>query len=399
MMSLWDILPAYRGFANMEDRVERLHPHYAMRMRETEIEAEEDDTVRPGLQRVAVRKSTLDLAQAWAVIGIFTILAFAAIDHASTVLMPVTLAIVVGLILGLAADRLQEFGIPPMATALILSTVFVVLLFLTANALFTPLTDIAANAPAMLERAEARVLPYLERHQWLKLSPTAFSSGPLTMDALAENSGTILSTLAANVTPALVQGLIFFAALIMFLGSRHQIRRALIISFRDRARRLSAIRIINAIETALGFYFATAALLYAVAGLIMTVIAWAGGLSSPIVWGFFTFLSSFVPFLGVTGMTLALAIGGLLTHDNILLGLAPAMGFFAVHALMENLVTPAVMGRRLEINPFVVFVAIIFWTWLWGAVGAMLALPLSLISMAIAQELMPSQKFKPRLPG
>ncbi len=136
-----------------------------------------------------------------------------------------------------------------------------------------------------------------------------------------------------------MQGLIFFAALIMFLGSRHQIRRALIISFRDRARRLSAIRIINAIETALGFYFATAALLYAVAGLIMTVIAWAGGLSSPIVWGFFTFLSSFVPFLGVTGMTLALAIGGLLTHDNILLGLAPAMGFFAVHALMENLVT------------------------------------------------------------
>ncbi len=58
----------------------------------------------------------------------------------------------------------------------------------------------------MLERAEARVLPYLERHQWLKLSPTAFSSGPLTMDALAENSGTILSTLAANVTPALCRG-------------------------------------------------------------------------------------------------------------------------------------------------------------------------------------------------
>ncbi|MGO8126950.1 AI-2E family transporter, partial [Rhizobium ruizarguesonis] len=55
------------------------------------------------------------------------------------------------------------------------------------------------------------------------------------------------------------------------------------------------------------------------------------------------------------------------------------MPLFPVHLLMENLIFPAVMGRRLEINPFVVFLAILFWTWMWGAVGAMLALPLSLI--------------------
>jgi len=70
-----------------------------------------------------------------------------------------------------------------------------------------------------------------------------------------------------------------------------------------------------------------------------------------------------------------------------------------VHAVMENLVTPAVMGRRLEINPFIVFVAIVFWTWMWGAVGAVLAVPLSLIAMTIAGELLPRGRIQPKLPG
>jgi predicted PurR-regulated permease PerM len=56
------------------------------------------------------------------------------------------------------------------------------------------------------------------------------------------------------------------------------------------------------------------------------------------------------------------------------------------------------MGRRLEINPFVVFLAILFWTWMWGAVGAMLALPLSLIVMTIIDELFIEEKVQPQLP-
>jgi predicted PurR-regulated permease PerM len=66
---------------------------------------------------------------------------------------------------------------------------------------------------------------------------------------------------------------------------------------------------------------------------------------------------------------------------------------------VENLVFPAIMGRQLELNPFIVFLAIIFWTWMWGAVGAMLALPLSLIVMTVIDELFIEEKAQPQLPG
>ncbi len=354
---------------------------------------------RKSPHRVRVRKTGLDLALIWSVIGIFVILSVAAVYLTSSVLMPITLAVVVGLILGVAADRLGALGVPPMATAVILTSAFAFLLFFIANTLATPLSELAAEAPAMIERTIERVLPYLERVEWLNISASTFRSGPLTPEALIENMGAVLSTLATQVTPALVQGLIFFGALVFFLGSRLALRRAVIIAFNDRARRLSAIRILNSIEEALGFYFATATLLYAAAGVIMTLIAWAGGLPMPGLWGLFAFLSSFVPYLGIAAMTLSLAISGLLTHDGLLAALAPAAAFFSVHAVMENLVTPAVMGRRLEINPFIVFVAIVFWTWMWGAVGAVLAVPLSLIAMTIAGELLPRGRIQPKLPG
>ncbi len=225
------------------------------------------------------------------------------------------------------------------------------------------------------------------------------ASGPVSMEGLLTNTGSILQLLAAGLTPALVQALIFFAVLLLFLMGRLQLRKALILTFRNRDKRLTAIRILNAIEEALGFYFATAALVYASIGAVVTVIAYFGGLSMPVLWGVFAFISSFVPYLGFALMTLSLAAAGILSHDTLVIGVLPALAFFSIHLVTENLVIPGVMGKRLEINPFIIFVAIIFWSWMWGAVGAMLALPLSLIVMTIINETLPDDRPMPQLPG
>jgi predicted PurR-regulated permease PerM len=128
------------------------------------------------------------------------------------------------------------------------------------------------------------------------------------------------------------------------------------------------------------------------------VIALVGGLAMPPLWGLFAFVSSFIPYLGVTFMTLSLLVGGLMTHDALIVAIAPAVAFFTVHLAMENLLVPAILGQRFDINPFLVFVAIIFWTWMWGAVGAFLAFPLSLIAMiTFEQTLLPQPERQ--LPG
>ncbi len=345
-----------------------------------------------------VEKDGLDVSMAWAIIGIFGILGLAAVYMMSLILIPITLAVVVGMILGMAAEKLSKIGVPRLANAAILSTSVALVIFLLINSLAGPMAMLANEAPAFIDRTTQRIMPYLERIEWLHITPATFQSGPMSIDALLENTGNVLHVVTTNLTPALVQGLIFFAALLLFLASRANLRKTIIMTFRTRPQRLAAIRIINAVEQALGFYFATASLIYVALGVVMTIIAYAGGLPMPVLWGFFAFLSSFVPYLGITLMTFSVAVAGIIAHDGIIIGLIPAAVFFTVHLVMENLIFPAVMGRRLEINPFVIFLAILFWTWMWGAVGAMLALPLSLIVMTIIDELLIEEKLQPQLP-
>lgn len=344
-------------------------------------------------------RDALEVAKAWAVIGIFLIIGFAVVEHLSLVLKPLTLAIVVGMILGIVAERMGEFGIPRFGIALILSSLVMVSIFLIINSLAEPIATLIQAGPSVIEQTMTRITPFLEQHRWLNITPATFETGPMSMEKLLENSGNILSVLSSNLTPAIVQGLIFFAALLLFLYGRLRLRRTIIMAFPSRRQRLLTIRILNAVEEVLGYYFATASVMYLGLGIVMTVIAYFGGLGMPVMWGVFAFLSSFVPFLGITLMTFSVAVGGILTHDALLLALLPAAMFFLVHLLMENLLFPAVMGRQWEINPFLVFIAILFWTWMWGAIGAMLALPLSLIVMTIAQELFPEKKTVPQLPG
>ena len=348
----------------------------------------------------APRRRGLDLASSWAVIGIFFIMAMGVVYLMAPILIPLCLAVVTGLIFGVAAEKLNEFGIPPLPTALLLAGAFGTGLFLVAGVLADPIAQLASNAPDLVRGAYDRITPIFSRLGWLSIRPETFQSGQMSMDKVLENTGSILSIVSASLTPALLQGMIFFAALVLFLSARLKLRQMIIMGFPRRSQRLTTIRIMNAIDSALGYYFATAALVYCGLGVVTTLITWGGGLAMPALWGMFAFISSFVPFLGVTLMTIALAAAGLLTHETVMMGLLPALAFFVVHLAMENLVMPAVMGKRLEVNAFIIFTAIIFWTWMWGAAGAMLALPLSIIGMTIADELRPAKrKAKRVLPG
>lgn len=346
-------------------------------------------------RKVRFKKTGLDYVVSWSVVGLFAIFALISLHLASFVLIPLTMAIVVGLILGLAADKLGNLGSPPTLTAIILSSLFVVILLFLVGIIWSPISMLIETGPDMVTRA----IEYLQQISWLERPMRALSRGPDSMEAMLQNSGTILSTVATGVTPALVQIFIFIAGLLLFLSSRLALRRALIRAFTSRERRLKAIRMLNEVEEALGYYFATAVIVYGMFGLVAGLVAWFGGLGNPALWGVAAFLLSFIPFLGIAMVTGAMAVSGLLVHEGVLIGLLPAFIFFVLDGLFENLMIPAVMGKRLEMNAFMLFIAIVFWTWLWGAVGAMLAVPLTLICMTLYGGLMPQTKIQPNLPG
>ena len=87
-------------------------------------------------------------------------------------------------------------------------------------------------------------------------------------------------------------------------------------------------------------------------------------------------LLNFIPYFGPMMGVFILALAGLLTFDSVGRALIPPLIYLSLHAVESNFVTPMILGRRLTLNPVVIFVSLMFWTWLWGIAGALMSVPL-----------------------
>ena len=106
-------------------------------------------------------------------------------------------------------------------------------------------------------------------------------------------------------------------------------------------------------------------------------------------WGMLVAILNFVPYFGPVAGIFLLAAVGLLTFDTLWKGLLPPAWYLLLHLLEANFITPMLLGRRFTLNPVVIFVSLIFWTWLWGVPGALLSVPI-LVSIKVVCDRVPS---------
>jgi predicted PurR-regulated permease PerM len=102
-------------------------------------------------------------------------------------------------------------------------------------------------------------------------------------------------------------------------------------------------------------------------------------------WGALAYLLYYQAFNGAIIVAIMILSGALLDATSILAALWPAAAYYVLHLIEGNAVTPVFVGNRLTISPFLVFIAFIFWLWLWGPVGAVLSTPIVIVAM-VAQE-------------
>ena len=97
---------------------------------------------------------------------------------------------------------------------------------------------------------------------------------------------------------------------------------------------------------------------------------------TPILWGLFTFVLEFIPYLGATVMIALLAVTAFTRFDGLgHILLAPA-SYLVITTLQNNVVSPIAYGKGLKLNPVAVLVGVIFWWVIWGTPGAFIAVPI-----------------------
>jgi predicted PurR-regulated permease PerM len=334
-------------------------------------------------------------AARFATVGIFVLLALAAIELARPVLLPAVSGIVLGLMLGPLANRASKLGIPNIVTSLFLLGMVLALFYLAVVLLAAPVIEWIGKAPEVGSLLRQK-LAFLDR-------PLASIEGlrkAITPqgDALKVDTGTnLLAPVLTIVTPAIGQIVIFIGTLFFFLLGRTELRRHLVAFFEGREARLRTIRILNDVEQNLTDYLSVVAVINLAVGVAAIGVAFIVGLPSPLAWGVLGFVLNFIPYLGALSMQLVMFGVGIVTFPTLgQAALAPLL-YLAFTTLEGHFITPAIMGRRLTLSPLTVFLALVFWTWMWGPVGAFLAVPLLIVGLMAMHHIFPKETSQ--LPG
>jgi predicted PurR-regulated permease PerM len=198
-------------------------------------------------------------------------------------------------------------------------------------------------------------------------------------------------------TPAISGLLLFVVALLFQLIYQERMRTTLVILFHTRTARLQALRTLKCIDESMTTYFSTYTLVNVCLGTVTFALAWLVGLPNPLLWGILAGTLNYVPYVGPAVVAATLAAVGLLTFPSLVGAALAPLVYIAIVTVEGQFLTPYLMGRRLELNPFAVFLSIAFCTWLWGPVGAFLAVPMLMVATVSIEHAF--AEAKPELPN
>jgi len=170
--------------------------------------------------------------------------------------------------------------------------------------------------------------------------------------------------------------LIVFVLLYFLLATGTTLRENIILALptlRDKKRALAMSR---DLQRGVSAHLATVTLINIGLGVAIGLAMYAIGLPNPALWGAMAAIVNFIPYIGPIVGSVVVAIVGLVTFDAPVEALLPPAVYLAINATEGNLVTPMILSRRLTISPVAVFLSVIFWGWVWGVMGALMAVPI-----------------------
>lgn len=334
---------------------------------------------------------------AFALVALLVICVVAVLYAAKAFFLPVVTAFVVGTMLSPAAGFLERHRIPRAVSAvLIVSTVGAGVAFIV-GLISAPLMEWSTHLPQLGSQLKEKLhvfdrpLALWQDLQGMLGGSDAFAAAPFQMPKFDWVQPTI-----EFLSPTFTEFLLFFATLVLFIASWRDLRRALIMTFADHAARLRTLRILNEIEGHLGGYLLTVTMINLGVGMATGIICAICGMPNPAGLGALAATLNFFPIIGPVAMFVVLTAVGVITFSTLGAGLIAPLAFIGITFLEGHFVTPTIIGRRLELNALAVFMALAFWTWLWGPMGGFLSSPLLIVALVLKGHLMPDDS--PQLP-
>jgi predicted PurR-regulated permease PerM len=316
--------------------------------------------------------------------GIFLIMAVYALYFAKDFFMPVVLAFLLTLTLTPIVRFFRKRGLPSAISATLLVVGFGIGIALLGYMVSGPVVELFDDAPKIgreLRQRLADIRAPLDRiveatKQVDDVSKTAEQPG--VQHVVVEQPG-VLTRAANNLASVGTTAAITLILALFLLASGTLFYEKIVQSFPLMSDKKRALRVVYDVEREISRYLLTIALINCGLGLVIGLGLWAIGMPDPLVWGVAAALLNFLPYIGALTGIVTVGVISLVTFQSFGYALMAPLFYFAAQVLEGQFITPMIVGRRLELNSVSIFIALAFWTWLWGPIGSLIAVPLLVV--------------------
>jgi predicted PurR-regulated permease PerM len=330
-----------------------------------------------------------------AVTGIFVLLAMYTLYFARAFLLPIVVATILNFLLSPVVRGLNRLHVPqPLGAGLVILALLATV-GLGIERLSGPAAAWIEKTPQGVERIETRIRGLRRPVEQVQEAAEKVEeevgrlSGNGETQEVRVQEGTFTGALLSR-TQAFLGGAIVVLILLYFLlASGDFFLRKLVRVLPRLEDKRRAVEIARQTELHISTYLSTVALINTVLGIVVALAMWLVGMPNPALWGVLAGLLNFVPYLGPIVTAGVILIVSLLTFESLGRALVAPILYFAINFTEGSFVTPTVLGRRLTLNPVVVFVGLVFWGWLWGIPGALLAVPLLAVFKILCDHIEP----------
>ena len=315
-----------------------------------------------------------------ALMGLFVLAVFYTLHLAQSFFLPIVLAILLDFLLSPLVRALRRIGLPEPGGAGIVVLGLIATLGLGIYYLAGPAADYLALAPQSIEKVREKI----ESMRGSVAQVTEAAEQVERVTDVGADDGPKVEIKGPSLTKQLFGGttaflstatvVIFLTYFLLAVGDLFlQKLVAVLPQFKDKR---VAVTIIRETEAQISLYLFTTTLINIGVGVVTGLVMYLLGMPNPVLWGVVAMVLNFVPYVGAVANVVLLALAALMTFEDTGRAMLVPGAFLALNLIESNLVTPAIYGSRMRLNTVALFIGLVFWWYIWGVPGAILAVPM-----------------------
>ncbi|SMC75649.1 Predicted PurR-regulated permease PerM [Novosphingobium sp. B1] len=317
-------------------------------------------------------------------LGLFLALPFV-LSIGSVVFLPPVTAIIFTIVLSPLADRLTRIGLPNTLASFIAILALIAVVLVALLLILQPAFVMVDQVPTLVRTVTLRFAELRGNLSWIAdvNRQLARITGHSASREVVVASPSVIEQVAFATPSVILETLLTLLMTFFMIESRIRMKRRILLDRQSFGASVRLARVLRDVQERVASYILTVAQVNFGVGVIVALGAWSFGLTAPVMWGGLAFVLNFLPYLGPLMMMGLLALVGLGTASTVAIGLLPVLAYLALHAVESNVVTPSILGARFTVNPVAILLAISYFSWIWGVLGALLSVPILLTIAAL----------------